>query len=183
MLRSSRASSRRVGFSLVEVLLAVAISLILLYAAIFSASEAMAVVSEGDTQMHTHVQGRRALDRILSDVRYSAQVDVSGDAESGWTIDVLTTGSLSAGWVSYAWDPQSDRLSVSTGAGSEWMLEGVREFDLDVETVTINGAEVVSGLIMRWVVEEDDGGLSGESGMNSERVTELSGSARLRIHD
>lgn len=173
----------RGGFSLVEVLLAVAISMVLLYAAIFSASEALAVVSEGDAQMHTHVQARRALDRILADVRYSSQVLVDGDAESGWTIEVLTTGSLSAGWVTYGWDPASGFLSVGTASGSEWMLEGVREFDVEVETVTVNGAEVVSGLVLQWVVAEDTGELTGEDPMHPERETELSGSARLRIHD
>lgn len=174
---------RRRGFSLVEVLLAVTISMVLLYAAIFSASEALAVVSEGDTQMHTHVQARRALDRILTDVRYSSQVVVSGDVETGWTIEVLTTGSLSAGWVTYGWDPDNGFLAVSTAAGTEWMLEGVRDFDLDVETVPVNGVDVVSGLILKWVVAEDTGELTGENSMNPERETELSGSARLRIHD
>lgn len=183
MKQFSRASGRRSGFSLVEVLLAVTISMVLLYAAIFSASEALAVVSEGDAQMHTHVQARRALDRILADLRYASEVEVDGDAESGWTIDVLTTGSLSAGWVTYAWDPANGLMSVSTAAGTEWMLEGVREFDLDVETVTVGGAPVISGLIFKWVVAEDTGELSGENSMNPERETELSGSARLRIHD
>jgi len=41
----------------------------------------------------------------------------------------------------------------------------------------------VSGVILKWVVAEDGGSLAGESSMNQERETELSGSARLRIHD
>ncbi|MDA1260510.1 MAG: prepilin-type N-terminal cleavage/methylation domain-containing protein [Planctomycetota bacterium] len=183
MQRILSAPPRRQGFSLVEVLLAVTISMVLLYAAIFSASEAMAVVSEGDTQMHTHVQARRAMDRILKDVRYASQVEVGGDSETGWSLDVLTTGSLSAGWITYAWDANNGRLSVSNGVGTEWMLEGVRQYDLAMETIDVNGAPVVSGVILKWVVAEDSGSLAGESSMNQERETELSGSARLRILD
>lgn len=174
---------RRAGYSLVEVLLAVTISMILLYAAVFSASEAMAVVSEGDAQMHTHVQARRAMDRILNDVRYASAVEVGGDGEDGWTIEVLTTGSLSAGWVTYAWDAGSGRLSVSNGAGSEWVLEGLRQYQLSTETVDVGGVPVISGIVMKWVVGEDAGSLAGEVAMHQERVTELSGSARLRVHD
>ena len=183
MKRFPLPSSRRRGFSLVEVLLAVTISMVLLYAAIFSASEALAVVSEGDAQMHTHVQARRALDRILTDVRYASEVTVAGDLETGWTLDVLTTGSLSAGWVEYAWDAASGLMTVATAAGTEWMLEGVRSFQLDVETVQVNGVDVVGGVILKWVVAEDDGGLTGEAGLDPAREIELSGSARLRIHD
>ena len=178
-----RSPYRRAGYSLVEVLLAVTISMVLLYAAVFSASEAMAVVSEGDTQMHTHVQARRAMDRILNDVRYASAVEVGGDAESGWTLDVLTTGSLSAGWVSYAWDAGTGRLSVSNGGGAEWVLTGLREYTLATETVDVNGAPEISGVIMTWVVGEDAGSRAGEVAMHAERETELSGSARLRIHD
>lgn len=183
MKRFPNLLARCAGYSLVEVLLAVTISMVLLYAAVFSASEAMAVVSEGDTQMHTHVQARRAMDRILKDVRYASEFEVGGDNENGWTIDVLTTGSLSAGWVSYSWDPVSGRLAVGSEASTEWVLEGVRQFDVDVESVDVNGAPVLSGLIMTWVVAEDAGSLAGEVAMHQERETELSGSARLRIHD
>lgn len=180
--RSPR-TNRRAGFSLIEVLLAVTISMILLYAAIFSASEAMAVVNEGDAQMVTHVQARRAMDRILKDVRYASQVQVSGSAQAGWTLDILTTGSLSAGWIAYAWDPQTGRITVGDGAGTQWVLEDVRDFTLESDVQQVNGTPTVVSVQMTWVVGEDTGGLADAAGLDEERVTELSGSARLRIHE
>lgn len=174
---------RRAGFSLIEVMLAVTIAMILLYAALFSAAEAVAVVSEGDAQMHTHVQAQRALDRLLKDVRYASMVEVGGDGVAGWDIQVETTGSLSAGTVSYAWDAATGLLTIGTDAGTEWAVEDLREFDLEVETVTVGTEVLVSGLTVRWVVGEDAGGYATAAGMHAERVTELSGSARLRIRD
>lgn len=174
---------RRAGFTLIELMLAVTISMILLYAAIFTASEAMAVVSEGDIQMHTQVQARRALDRILQDTRYASEVLVNGTAQTGWTVQVLTTGSLSPGWVTYAWDAQTGALTVATNAGSEWMLEGVRAFDLGTTTAVVNNATVVTALTIQWTVGLDGGAESGEGSVNGERETVLAGSARLRIHD
>lgn len=182
-MRVPNRSARRAGFTLIELMLAVTISMIILYTALFSASEAVAVVSEGDAQVQTHVQARRALDRLLRDVRYATEVEVGGSSETGWSLDVLTTGTLSPGWVSYVWNADAGTLTIDAGAGAEWALVGLRDFGLDLVTESIGGAEVVTAVTIEWTVAEDAGAFAGGPGMDGERETRLSGSARLRIHD
>lgn len=174
---------RHSGFSLIEVMLAVSVAMILLYGAIYSSSETIAVVREGDVQMHTHVQARRVMDRLLKDVRYSADLTISGDDEDGWTMQVLTTGSLAPGWVTYFWDPATERFTISDGAATEILLEDVRSFGLTQETADINGETVVVRLTLDWVMGLDSGEESGAEGVDGERTLEVAGSTLVRIRD
>jgi len=175
--------NRSSGFSLVEVMLAVSVSMILLYGAIYSSSETVAVVREGDVQMHTHVQARRVMDRLLKDVRYSSDVNISGDDDDGWTIEVLTTGSLAPGWVTYFWDPEEESFTISNGAATEILLEDVRSFGVTQDTADINGETVIERLTLNWVMGLDSGEEAGAEGVNGTRTLELAGSTLVRIHD
>lgn len=175
-------ANRRSGFSLVEVMLAVSIAMILLYGAIYSSSETIAVVREGDVQMHTHVQARRVMDRLLKDVRYSSDLTISGDAEDGWTLQVLTTGSLSPGWVTYFWNPETESFTISNGASTETLLEDVRSFGLAQETADVDGETVIVSLTLNWVMGLDSGEESGAAGVSEERTLEVAGSTLVRIH-
>lgn len=175
--------SYRAGFSLVEVMLAVSVAMILLYGAIYSSSETVAVVREGDVQMHTHVQARRVMDRLLKDVRYSSDLTIAGDEGNGWTIEVLTTGSLAPGWVTYAWNPDDERFTISDGASTEVLLEDVRSFGVAQETTVVNGATVIERLTLDWVMGLDSGSESGADGVSDERTLELAGTTLVRIHD
>jgi len=175
--------SLRAGFSIIEVMLAVTVAMILLYGAIYSSSETVAVVREGDVQMHTHVQARRVMDRLLKDVRYSSDLTVAGDADAGWTIQVLTTGSLAPGWVTYAWSPDDERFTISDGATTEVLLEEVRSFEVGTETADINGVTVIERLTLEWVMGLDSGSEAGAEGVSAERTLELAGTTLVRIHD
>lgn len=176
-------SSRRSGFSLIEVMLAVSVAMILLYGAIYSSSETVAMVREGDVQMHTHVQARRVMDRLLKDVRYSTDMAIEGDEEEGWTIEVLTTGSLAPGWVTYSWSPDDGRFTISDGASTELLLEDVRSFTVTQETADVGGVTVIERLTLDWVMGLDSGAESGAEGVAEERTLELAGSTLVRIHD
>lgn len=174
---------RRSGFSLIEVMLSVSVAMILLYGAIYSSSETVAVVREGDVQMHTHVQARRVMDRFLKDVRYSSDLTVTGDAVDGWSIEVLTTGSLAPGWVTYFWNPEDGRFTISDGASTEVLLEDVRSFGVTQETEDIGGVTVIVRLTLDWVMGLDSGEESGAEGVSEERTLEVAGSTLVRIRD
>lgn len=174
---------RRAGFSLIEVMLAVSVSMILLYGAIYSSSETVAVVREGDLAMHTHVQARRVMDRLLKDVRYCGDLTVAGDEAAGWQIDVLTTGTLAPGWVTYEWDPDTGLLTISDGVVTETLLEEVLVFDVATVTETIDGAEVITAVTLNWTMRLDEGAESGSEDVSDERTLQLAGSTLVRIHD
>lgn len=173
----------RSGFSLIEVMLAVSIAMILLYGAIYSSSETVAVVREGDLQMHTHVQGRRVMDRLLKDVRYCGDVAVTGDADTGWQVQVLTTGTLAPGWVTYEWDPGTELFTISDGAVTETLLEGVTAFTIFTETADINGSTEITQITLDWEMRLDSGAESGAEGVSGERSLRLAGATLVRIHD
>ena len=176
-------TSRPSGFSLIEVMLAVSVAMILLYGAIYSSSETIAVVREGDIQMHTHVQARRVMDRLLKDARYSSDLTISGSSAAGWTIAVLTTGSLAPGWVTYFWNPNNDRFTISDGISTEILLEDVRTYTVTQETAVIGGETVVTRLTLDWVMGLDSGEEAGAEGADGERTLELAGSTLIRIND
>lgn len=181
-MRQPPPRSRR-GFSLVEVMLAVSVAMILLYGALYSSSETVAVVREGDLQMHTHVQGRRVMNRLLKDVRYCGDLNVTGDAETGWQISVLTTGTLAPGWVTYEWDADTGAFTISDGAVTETLLEEVIAFQIATETAVLDGAEVITTLTLNWEMRLDSGEESGAEGVSDERTLQLAGSTLVRVHD
>jgi type II secretory pathway pseudopilin PulG len=182
-MSDSRTNLRRAGFSMVEVMLAVSVAMILLYGAIYSSSEMVAVVREGDVQMHTHVQARRVMDRLLKDARYSSDLTITGDPATGWEIEVLTTGSLAPGWVTYEWDPGTEILTITDGVSTEILLDDVREFEITQETEDIGGDILVTRLTLDWVMGLDEGAEAGAAGVSDERTLELAGSTLIRIND
>ena len=182
-MQRSRPRSRRAGISLIEVMLAVTVAMILLYGAVYSSSETVAVVREGDVQMHTHVQARRVMDRFLKDVRYCSDLTIDGDAVNGWTVEVLATGSLAPGWVTYVWDPDTGRFTISDGSSTEILLEDVRAFGVEQDTAVVDGVTVIQRLTLNWTMGLDSGQESGAEGVDAERTLELAGSTLVRIHD
>jgi len=142
----------RAGFTMVEVLLASAMVLVLMFGALVSVSESFEVVREGDRRVHTHIQTRRALDRVLRDIRFSRTLDLAGDPQSGWTIVVETTGTLDPGLLTYTWDPVSRELRATDGIEDDLVLEDLRAFAMSWQTTDVNGTEVITQVSITWTV-------------------------------
>ena len=68
---ASRLPRRRAGFTLAEVLVAITVAMILLFGTLYSASETVGVVQEGDQRLHSEMLARNTLDRMLGDCRYA----------------------------------------------------------------------------------------------------------------
>ncbi|MGB0686257.1 MAG: PilW family protein [Planctomycetota bacterium] len=174
---------RRSGFTLMEIMIATSIAMVLLFGALYSTSETLNVVREGDSQVHTNIQARRALDRMLKDIRYSSALVVSGDLGSGWTIQVTTTGSLDPGLVTYDWSPDTGILTVTSPTDAVTALEDLRVFNLTTETADIGGAMVTTRLTVEWVLGLQAGSEAGQVSMNQERTFTVAGSTWIRRND
>lgn len=150
-LRNTR-PRRRGGFTIVELLVATAVSMILLYGAIYSSLETAAVVSAGDSRINTQVHARRVLERLVKDCRYASTIGVSGNQSNGWTIDLIT-GLDDAEW-SWSWDPSVEALSVSDGSSTEVIVSGLTDFTLDTEN---NESGDIARVTMVWTIRETAG--------------------------
>lgn len=178
-----RRPAARSGFTLVEVMIATAMAMVLLFAALQYTSESIAVVREGDVHVHTRVASRHVLDKFLSDVRYCDDLAVSGDQATGWEVQVLVTDTLSSGWLTYAWDPVSKRLTVSDGSSTEVLLEDLRTFELSTQAADIGGVTEITHLAVNWEMGLDSGREAGADGVSPELVFRLSGGTWVRRND
>jgi len=159
-LRSSSASSQaRGGFTIVEILVATAVSMILLYGAVYSSMETVAVVSAGDTRINTQVHARRVLERLVKDCRYASALSVDGDQADGWEID-METGIDEDPWT-WTWDPGTETLTVSDGDSSETIVTGLIDFSVDTQTDSGGDIERIT---MIWTVREESGATGSSSG-------------------
>jgi len=98
-----------------EIMIATSIAMVLLFGALYSTSETLEVVREGDIRVHTNVNARRALDRLLKDCRYASEVEVEGNEQTGWTIGVDTTGTLAPGELEYTYK-EAERRGMNGSA-------------------------------------------------------------------
>jgi hypothetical protein len=172
------------GFTLMEIVIATSIAMVLLFGALYSTSETLEVVREGDIRMHTNVNARRALDRLLKDCRYASEVEVEGNEQTGWTIGVDTTGTLAPGELQYTWSLADNSLRVAlVGGETEEVISDVRSFDVDTLTTTIDGVEVISRISFHFIIGLDDGHATGGGNPNSERTLELAGATWIRRND
>ncbi len=169
---------KRSGFTLTELVLASAIAMILLYGALYTTSESMAVVREGDIRIHTNIHARHGLERFLKDCRYADSIAVSGDAASGWTIDLQTSNGLDPASLSYTWDPQSQILSLSDGNQAETVLEGLQSFALQTTTGILDGSPVITRVIVHWTVTRKAGREAGTTAV--EPPLEMAGTSWIR---
>lgn len=174
---------RLAGFTLLEIMIATTIAMVLLFGALYSTSETLTVVREGDSVIHTNVHARRSLDRILKDFRYSATLTVSGDSIDGWSVVTTTTGTLDPGILTYTWNPTDKSLIVSKGATSVTILDDLRVFNIVTDTADINGSTVVTRIKLEWVLGLTVGDESGAVGMDEERTFELAGATWIRRND
>jgi len=174
---------RRAGFTLMEIMIATSIAMVLLFGALFTTSETMNVVREGDAMVHTNIQARRAIDRVLKDIRYSSDLIVTGDAVNGWTMAVTTTGTLDPGLITYSWDPNLKTLTATTDSASVPMLDDLRLFNLTADTADINGITVITRVTLEWVLGLDAGSEAGQVDMNQERSFSIAGSTWVRRND
>lgn len=140
------------GFTMIELLAATAVSMILLYGAIYSSLETVAVVSAGDSRINTQVHARRVLERMVKDCRYASVIEVTGDQASGWSID-LVTGLDDDEWT-WTWDPNAEALSVSDGSSTEVIVSGLIDFSVDTQD---NSTGEVERITMVWTVRETAG--------------------------
>ncbi|MFQ5749103.1 MAG: hypothetical protein ACE5H3_06560 [Planctomycetota bacterium] len=166
------------GFTLFEVLLAVVLTMILMFGALYSTSESFEVVREGDRRIHTHIHARRSLDRLLKDCRYSSALEIDGDAASGWEITVDTTGSLDPGTLVYTWSPQTRILKVADGTLEDIVIQGLKGFQLKSTTVQTAKGTKVARITATWTLDVN-AGLEAGKGAKAYTMT-LSGSTWIR---
>lgn len=171
------------GFTLMEIMIATSIAMVLLFGALYSTSETLGIVREGDAMVNTEVHARRALDRILKDFRYSAALAIADDLQEGWIIEVTTTGTLDPGVLTYSWNPSHGLLRVQSAADTETVLEDVRAFTISTLTETIGEDTYITRVSMEWTVGLDAGMASGAEQMNAERTMTLAGSTWIRRND
>jgi prepilin-type N-terminal cleavage/methylation domain-containing protein len=171
------------GFTLVEIMIATTIAMVLLFGALYSTSETLNIVREGDAIVHTNVHARRALDRILKDFRYSASLQVLGNAQEGWEIAVTTTGTLDPGALTYEWTPQSKRLEVTGPNGQELVLEDLRTFNLTTLTALIDEEVAITRVSIEWELGITSGQEAGSENINAERTMSLAGATWIRRND
>ena len=138
------------AFSLVEVMLASALTMVLMFGALYGTTESYEVVRAGDRRVHTHVAARRSLDRLLKDCRYAMDVSVSGSQQSGWSIVVNTTGSINPEVLSYTWDPNTDVLTVTDGTTTDVVMDNLSIMQVGTETVDIEGQPTVTRISVKW---------------------------------
>lgn len=174
---------RMSGFTLVEIMIATTIAMILLFGALYSTSETLAVVREGDATIHTNVHARRAMDRMLKDFRYSSALAVSGDALTGWDITVTTTGTLDPGELTYTWDPDTMILDVSNGTDLETIITDLRVFNVVTDSADLGGGPVITRLKMEWVLGINAGQEAGDVGIDAERTFDIAGATWIRRND
>lgn len=183
-MRRIRAACRRgraAGFTLVELMLVAALTMVLMFGALYSTAESFAVVREGDARVHTHVHGRRALDRFLKDCRYAASVSVAGDAGTGWTVTIDATSSLDPDLLVYAWNPGSQVLTVSDGSSApDEVVAGLQSFAIATETVDPGTGPVISRIKVDWMLAVSAGGEGGA--VSLPQVLSLSGATWIRVN-
>lgn len=175
--------NRAAGFTLLEIMIATTIAMVLLFGALYSTSETLTVVREGDMVIHTNVHARRALDRILKDFRYSSTLTVSGDSLTGWDVTTTTTGTLDPGLLTYSWNPTDRILSVTDATTSETFLEDLRVFNIVTETADLNGTTVITRIKLEWLLGLTAGAEAGAAGIDAERTFELAGATWIRRND
>lgn len=171
------------GFTLVEIMIATTIAMILLFGALYSTSETLNVVREGDAVVHTNVHARRALDRVLKDFRYSAALTIAGDSDTGWTIGVTTTGTLDPGALVYSWSPDTDLLSVTGPGGTETVIQDLRSFTVNTVTETVGEETFIMRVSMEWELGITAGHEAGLETINQERTMSLAGATWVRRND
>lgn len=166
------------GFTLVEVMVAVTVAMILLFGTLYSASESLAVVEEGDRRVQTVAQAQAGLDRMLGDCRYAQEVVVTGDAATGWDIVIQTSSPLDPPTLRYSWDPLTDVLTLSDGFETQTVLENVHTMEMQVETELIGGFDVATAMYMTFGMDTSGPGFNG----NPETVVplEFGGSVKIR---
>lgn len=174
---------RKSGFTLVEIMIATTIAMILLFGALYSTSETLAVVREGDATIHTNVHARRSMDRMLKDFRYSSALEVTGDSLTGWEIIVTTTGTLDPGELTYTWDPDTRVLDVSNGVDLETILTDLRVFNVVTDSADLGSGPVITRFKMEWVLGIDAGREAGDVGIDAERTFDIAGATWIRRND
>ncbi len=180
MTRCRLPRRRQGGFTLVELMLATTILMALLFGAIYSTRESFSVVKEGDARVHTHIHVRRALDRLLKDCRYSADLDVQGAAGTGWTITVDATSDLDPDVLSYSWDPADGTLRITDPAAEteDIVASGITAFEVATEMVDVEGVPEVATITLHWTVDVVAGA---EAGLEqATQSVEMGGSTRIR---
>ena len=172
------------GFTLIEIVIATAIAMVLMFGALYSTSETLEVVREGDIRVHTNINARRALDRLLKDCRYASEIEVTEVSADKWLIEVETTGSLSPGEIEYSWDANSQLLQVGLeNEAAEALISDVRSFDVNTLTATIDGNVVVTRISISLEIGIDDGYSAGAANANAERTLQLAGSTWIRRNE
>ncbi len=166
------------GFTIIEVMVSVAVAMILLFGTLYSASESLAVVEESDRRVQVVGQARAGMDRMLGDCRYASNVDLAGDAANGWTLTIDTTSSLDPPVLTYSWDPATGDFQLSDGTITDVLFENVTAMEFTTETEMEGGVPVITAVYVTMEVATEGPGFHGA--VENPVMLELGGSVRVK---
>ena len=159
-------------------MVATSIAMLLLFGALYGTGESFAVVQEGDARVHTQVHGRRILDRLLKDCRYAAEIEIQGEAETAWTIEILAqVGDPTRIW---SWSSASQNLVLSQGENQEVVLQGIQKFELKTQSEWVDGVDGLSQIAVQWTLAVNAGTEAGVASFA--RTISLGAATWIRNH-
>jgi type II secretory pathway pseudopilin PulG len=165
------------GFTIIEVIVAVAVAMILLFGTLYSASESLSVVEESDRRVHVVGQARSGMDRMLGDCRYASNVDIAGDSVNGWVLTIDTTSALDPPVLTYTWVPGTGEFRLTDGVIDDVLFENVIEMDVTTDTEMVGGLPVITALYVTMKLASDGPGFQGAA--DNAVSFELGGSVRV----
>ncbi len=166
------------GFSIAEVMVATTVAMLLLFGALYGTGETFAVVREGDARVHTQVHARRILDRLLKDCRYASELEIVGDAETQWIINITPGGTASP--LTWTWTSANQELLLADNQDSETVLQGLNTFRLKTITEWVDEEEVVVQVSVEWNLSVNAGSETGAATLN--RTIDLGAATWVRSH-
>jgi len=159
-------------------MVATSIAMLLLFGALYGTGESFAVVQEGDARVHTHIHGRRILDRLLKDCRYAAEIEIQGEAETAWTLEILAK--LDDPVRVWHWNSKSQNLTLSQGENREVVLQGIQQFDLKTQREWVDGVDGLSQVAVQWTLAVNAGTEAGAASFA--RTISLGAATWIRSH-
>jgi len=167
------------AFTLIEVLLASTLALVLMFGALYSTSESYEIAREGDRRLHTHISGRRALDRILHDLRYADEIVVTGSNAAGWNIDVDVPTDTGIDQITYYWDVAAEELRIADAVDDELLIASVTDCEVTWQEEAV-GPDMKISQISIVMTLDVNAGLEAGLGDNKEFTLSLGGSTWVR---
>ena len=121
---------RHTGFSLVEVLIALAISVVLLLATMIALRSSFETYRRSAESVSANVSGRLIVERIQMMIRGGVDFQPlpAGPNTNSVDSDTISIQAADGTWTTIRWDAASDTIRWEQGADSWPLLEGVTQF-------------------------------------------------------